>query len=92
MLSNVDVSRELGYLTVADDTLIRLDDVSLLPDHEVTIITTGAQGEPLSALTRMVEPGGRLLVFGGRPLEAGTFRREASPADPRELQVFRREA
>jgi len=53
MLSNVDVSRELGYLTVGEDTLIKLDDVSLLADREVTIITTGAQGEPLSALTRM---------------------------------------
>ncbi|MGV3720735.1 MAG: ribonuclease J [Actinomycetota bacterium] len=53
MLGNVDVSRELGYLTVADDTLIRLEHVGHHPDHEVTIITTGSQGEPLSALTRM---------------------------------------
>jgi ribonuclease J len=53
MQQNVDVSRELGYLTVDDDTLIRLDDVNLLPDRETTIITTGSQGEPLSALTRM---------------------------------------
>jgi len=53
MLGNVDVARELGYLTVGDDTIIRLDDVKQHPDNRVTIITTGSQGEPLSALTRM---------------------------------------
>ncbi len=46
---------------------------------------------PLAALARMVEPGGRLLVFGGRPLEAAPFRREASPAGAGDLHVFRRE-
>jgi len=53
MLGNVDVSRELGYLVVKEGTLIRLEHVGQHPDHEVTIITTGSQGEPLSALTRM---------------------------------------
>jgi ribonuclease J len=53
MLGNVDTARELGYLVVEDDTLVRLDDVSRLPPEQVTIITTGSQGEPLSALTRM---------------------------------------
>ncbi|MFN3648970.1 MAG: ribonuclease J [Armatimonadota bacterium] len=53
MQQNVDVSRELGYLEVGDDTMIRLDDVGSYPADEVTIITTGSQGEPLSALTRM---------------------------------------
>jgi len=53
MIGNVDVARELGYLTGGDETLIRLDEVNLLPAHEVTIITTGSQGEPLSGLSRM---------------------------------------
>lgn len=53
MQSNVDVARELGYLTVGEDTLIRLDDVNKYAANEVAIITTGSQGEPLSALTRM---------------------------------------
>lgn len=53
MVANVDVARELGYLTVDDDQLIRLDDVNRYAEPEVTIITTGSQGEPLSALTRM---------------------------------------
>ncbi len=53
MLSNVEVARELGYLKVGEDTMIRLDDVNLYPPHEIAIISTGSQGEPLSALTRM---------------------------------------
>lgn len=53
MQANAEVARELGYLDVGDDTLIRLADVDGHPDREVAIITTGAQGEPLSALTRM---------------------------------------
>jgi ribonuclease J len=53
MQQNADVSRELGYLEVGEDTLIRLDDASKHPAHELCIITTGSQGEPLSALTRM---------------------------------------
>ncbi len=53
MSSNVDVARDLGYLSVHEDTLVRLEEVNLLADREVTIITTGSQGEPLSALTRM---------------------------------------
>lgn len=53
MIANVDVARELGYLTVGDNTIVRLEDVGSLPPAQVTIITTGSQGEPLSALTRM---------------------------------------
>jgi ribonuclease J len=53
MLGNVEVARELGYLTVGDETLIRLDDLGQHADREVTLITTGSQGEPLAALSRM---------------------------------------
>lgn len=53
MTANVDVARELGYLTVGDATLVRLEDISHLPAAQVTVISTGSQGEPLSALSRM---------------------------------------
>ena len=46
---------------------------------------------PLPALARLVEPGGRLLVFGGRPREAAPFRREPSAVGQGDLQVFRRD-
>lgn len=53
MVGNVEVARELGYLTIQDDTLIRLEHVNQYPNREITIISTGSQGEPFSALTRM---------------------------------------
>ena len=54
MIGNVDVARELGYITVGDeDTIIRLDDVAPHAPDKVTIISTGSQGEPLAALSRI---------------------------------------
>ena len=53
MLNVAKVARELGYLHCPDDCLIEIDRVNKQPANEVTIITTGSQGEPMSALSRM---------------------------------------
>jgi ribonuclease J len=85
MVGNVGVALELGYLTVAEGTMIRLDDVNLYPASEVTILTTGSQGEPLSALTRMamgehkqiqVQEGDTVIISASRiPGNEGTINR-----------------
>jgi len=46
-------ARELGYLVFPDGSLIQPKEIDKLPDHELCIITTGSQGEPTSALSRM---------------------------------------
>jgi ribonuclease J len=46
-------ARELGYLVLPEGSLIHAKEIDKLPDHEVCIITTGSQGEPTSALSRM---------------------------------------
>ena len=46
-------ARELGYFTVPEGSLIHPKEIDKLPDHEICIITTGSQGEPTSALSRM---------------------------------------
>ena len=46
-------ARELGYLDVPQGALVHPGEVGKLPDGEVCIITTGSQGEPTSALSRM---------------------------------------
>jgi ribonuclease J len=46
-------ARELGYLVLPEGSLIHPKEIDKLPDHEVCIITTGSQGEPTSALSRM---------------------------------------
>ena len=51
--NSVAVGTELGYLKIPDGTLVSLDMVNRFPPEKVTIITTGSQGEPLSALSRM---------------------------------------
>jgi ribonuclease J len=53
MSQNIEIARELGYLTVGDEAMVRLEQVADLPPSSVTIVTTGSQGEPLSALSRM---------------------------------------
>ena len=49
----VAISSELGYLKVPDGILIKLDMINRYTDDQVVLITTGSQGEPMSALTRM---------------------------------------
>ncbi len=53
MVNVVGVAKELGYLEIDDDMLIDLNDISKYQDNELVIITTGTQGEPMSALARM---------------------------------------
>lgn len=49
----IAVAQELGYLKMPKGTLIPLDQVSKYPPNKITLITTGSQGEPMSALYRM---------------------------------------
>src|SRR5947209_2065282 len=53
MERNIDIARELGYLTVQDGVMIRLEQIGEFPDNEIAVVTTGSQGEPLAALSRM---------------------------------------
>ena len=53
MVRNMGVARDLGYLKVPDNTLIELRDIEKHRPQDVVIISTGSQGEPLSALSRM---------------------------------------
>lgn len=49
----VAIATQLGYLKIPADTLIDVDTMRKYPDEKLVIITTGSQGEPMSALTRM---------------------------------------
>lgn len=53
MQNVVQVASELGYLTVPENTLIEMENINKYPNDKLVIITTGSQGEPLSALHRM---------------------------------------
>ncbi|MBR4727377.1 MAG: RNase J family beta-CASP ribonuclease [Clostridia bacterium] len=49
----VNISAQLGYLNIPDQVLINADLINKYPSDRLVIITTGSQGEPMSALTRM---------------------------------------
>jgi len=53
MVRNMAIARELGLLTHADDLLVDLKTADEVPPERLLLVSTGSQGEPLSALTRM---------------------------------------
>ena len=53
MINVVSIAREMGYLNAPDGVLIDIDETSNYTADKIVIITTGSQGEPMSALTRM---------------------------------------
>lgn len=53
MVNVVNIAKELGYMNIPYGMQIEVDDIDKYAPHEVTVLTTGSQGEPMSALTRM---------------------------------------
>lgn len=71
IINSVEISTELGYLKVPKGVLIDPDKVNDMPSHKVALITTGSQGEPMSALTRIsqsehrqvcIQPGDTVII------------------------------
>lgn len=85
MVNVVKVAMELGYLNVPEGTMIDVDMIDKYPPERIVIITTGSQGEPMSALSRMaasehrkveIEPGDLIII-------------SASPIPGNEKPIFR---
>ena len=66
-----DVADNLGYLKVEQKDFIDIDDINKYPDNQIAIVTTGSQGEPMSALSRMaagdhkkvsIKPGDTVII------------------------------
>ncbi|MFO7163989.1 MAG: ribonuclease J [Mycolicibacterium hassiacum] len=53
MVRNMGIARDLGYLRVEDKDLLDIGAAEMMPPDQVVLITTGTQGEPMSALSRM---------------------------------------
>ncbi|MBU3805817.1 MAG: ribonuclease J [Candidatus Fournierella pullistercoris] len=64
MANNTKMALELGYLHAPDNVLIELDQINKYPPEKVVLITTGSQGEPLSALSRMASASHRNVRVG----------------------------
>jgi ribonuclease J len=76
MRKNTNIGRSLGHITTPDGILIPPREIDDWPDHKLVIISTGSQGEPLSALRRMAHNDhpavqlhdGDLVVFSATPI------------------------
>lgn len=53
MVNVINISKDLGYLRVPEGVIVETDEISKLAADRVVILSTGSQGEPMSALTRM---------------------------------------
>ena len=53
MINMIETAKELGYINVPENTFIDIDMIKNYTDEQLVIITTGSQGETMSALTRM---------------------------------------
>ena len=71
MVNVVDLATEMGYIKVPANTIVDLNKAKNIPDKELVVITTGSQGEPMSALARMassehkavkIKPGDRVIL------------------------------
>ncbi|MGI8902469.1 MAG: ribonuclease J [Solirubrobacteraceae bacterium] len=76
MRKNVNIGRSLGHIEVPEGMLIQPQEVENWPEHKVVVISTGSQGEPLSALRRMAHNDHRMIklhrgdtvVFSATPI------------------------
>ena len=82
MRKNLNIARNLGYVSFPEEALINPDEAALLPPHKVVALCTGSQGEPLSALTRIaygdhkalsVEPGDTVII-SAKPVPGNELR------------------
>ena len=85
MVNNVQMARELGYLDVSDGILMNVREMQRHPDSRTVVISTGAQGEPTSALTRMANGSHQHIVIR----EGDTVVLSSSPIPGNETLVSR---
>src|SRR6188472_790536 len=84
MRKNLNIARNLGYVSFPEDAIVNPDEAATLPPDEVLVLCTGSQGEPMSALTRIaygdhkavtVEPGDTVII-SAKPVPGNAFQEE----------------
>jgi ribonuclease J len=65
MVRNMGIARDLGYLRVPPGLVVDVKTLDDLPDHEVVLVCTGSQGEPMAALSRMANRDHQIRIVQG---------------------------
>ncbi|MBW5483157.1 ribonuclease J [Streptomyces bambusae] len=65
MVRNMGIARDLGYLRVPAGLVVDVKTLDDLPDHEVVLVCTGSQGEPMAALSRMANRDHQIRIVPG---------------------------
>jgi len=81
MLNVIDHARTLGYIRCKDELFLSLRQIRDIPENKLLILTTGSQGEPLAALTRIAKgahrdvkiKAGDTVVFSANPIPGNTI-------------------
>lgn len=85
MIDNVAMARQLGYLNAPDGVIIGVEELRNTPPDKLVIVTTGSQGEPTSALTRMANGDHRHITIAA----GDTVVLSSSPVPGNESAVYR---
>ena len=64
MIRNVQIARDLGYLDLPDAMMVDQREINRVPDGDIAILTTGSQGEPMAALSRIANGTHRTIEAG----------------------------
>jgi ribonuclease J len=79
---NMNIARNLGYVEIPEEALVRPDEAMELPPHRILALCTGSQGEPMSALTRIaygdhpalsIDPGDTVII-SAKPVPGNELR------------------
>ncbi len=84
MRTNVEVAQNLGYLDVAKDLLIPINDIEKYPDNKVIVLCTGAQGEHNAVLNRIVTDNHRFIKI--KKSDTIVFSSSVIPGNERSVQ------
>lgn len=87
MKTNVEIAKQLGYLTVKNNTIITPHEAVKLPPHKVCIVGTGAQGEENASMMRMATGGHRF--FAVEPGDMVIFSSSVIPGNERTVQQLK---
>ncbi len=85
MIDNVAMARQLGYLNAPDGVIVGVEEMRNTPAAKLVVVTTGSQGEPTSALTRMANGDHRHITIA----KGDTVVLSASPIPGNETAVYR---